>query len=181
MSQNMELANYYAERAVEYEQVYLKPERQAAIEWLNLHLIKSLLGRKVLEVACGTGFWTQTIAKSAFSVVATDVNNQVLDIAQQKLLPIGKVKFVKDDAFLLQNIPNEEFSAGFAGFWWSHIPSRKSIHFLQLFTQNYNPVHWLCLRITFMLKEAIIRSCVPIAREILIKIGFYRMALAMKC
>ena len=66
MSQK-ELETYYADRAAEYEDVYQKPERQASIAWLNSHLRQTFANRAVLEVACGTGFWTQTLAEVARS------------------------------------------------------------------------------------------------------------------
>lgn len=138
MSQK-ELETYYADRAAEYEDVYLKPERQESIAWLRAHLTAAFAGRSVLEVACGTGFWTQTLAQTAAAVVATDLNHQVLDIARQKPLPPGKVLFVEDDAFSLELVPAQEFTGGFSGFWWSHIPKPQIGSFLAVFHAHLQP------------------------------------------
>lgn len=128
-----ELETYYADRAAEYEDVYRKPERQESIAWLHSRLRQTFINRSVLEVACNTGFWTQTLAEVALSVVATDINREVLDIAKQKPLPPGQVTFVQDDAFTLGSVPSQEFSGGFSGFWWSHIPKTQIDLFLAAF------------------------------------------------
>ncbi len=139
MSTNKPLETYYADRAAEYEQVYQKPERQESIAWLNSHLRQTFADRAVLEVACGTGFWTQTLAEVAVSVVATDINREVLDIAKQKPLPPGKAAFLEEDAFSLQSVPSQEFSGGFSGFWWSHIPKSQIAPFLAAFHAKLQP------------------------------------------
>ena len=59
------LEAYYSVRAPVYEAIYEKPERQADLTVLK-QLVPSLLaGRDVLEVACGTGYWTQVIGSFA--------------------------------------------------------------------------------------------------------------------
>ena len=80
-----DIANYYAERASEYDVIYLKPERQKDIKSL-LELLSDLLSnREVLEVACGTGYWTQFFAPQTISTTATDYNEEVLIIARNRL------------------------------------------------------------------------------------------------
>ncbi|HXN16613.1 MAG TPA: class I SAM-dependent methyltransferase, partial [Usitatibacter sp.] len=59
------LEQYYAKRASQYEQVYEKPERQHELEWLRGRIPELFRNRTVLEVACGTGYWTQFIARKA--------------------------------------------------------------------------------------------------------------------
>ena len=59
------LERYYSKRAAEYEQIYDKPERQHELEWLRHRIPDALRDRTVLEVACGTGYWTQFIAREA--------------------------------------------------------------------------------------------------------------------
>lgn len=125
------LETYYAKRAREYEQVYEKPERQRELAWLRARIPRLFTGRTVLEVACGTGYWTQFIARAAGHVHACDINEPVLEIAREKNLPPGKVDFFKADAVALDGIPHG-CDAAFAGFWWSHV--RKSE--LALFVKN---------------------------------------------
>ena len=89
-------------------------------------------GQNVLEVACGTGFWTQYIAKGANSIHATDYSPEVIEIAQQKKYGLCPVKFCHSDAYSLSEISGP-FSAGFSGFWWSHIPKARISEFLKVF------------------------------------------------
>lgn len=114
------LERYYSRRASEYEQIYEKPERQRELEWLRRRVPELYRGRTVLEVACGTGYWTQFIAPAAKRVYAGDINEAVLEIARDKAIAPGKATFFKADAVLLDNVP-PGCNAAFAGFWWSHV------------------------------------------------------------
>jgi SAM-dependent methyltransferase len=114
------MEQYYSKRAAEYEQIYDKPERQHELEWLRHRVPEVLAGRTVLEVACGTGYWTQFIARKARKVFACDINEPVLEIAREKPIPRERVSFFKADAISLEGVP-EGCDAAFAGFWWSHV------------------------------------------------------------
>ena len=114
------LEQYYSRRAGEYEQVYQKPERQQELEWLRRRIPEVFAGRTVLEVACGTGYWTQFIARKARMVHACDINEAVLEIARDKPIPRGRASFFKADAVSLEGVP-AGCDAAFAGFWWSHV------------------------------------------------------------
>lgn len=130
LNQDRNLRDYYSKRAHEYEKIYLKPERQHDLAELKNDLRIRLSGLNVLEVACGTGYWTEEIAKSANAILASDQSIEVLEIAKGKQLP--KTGFVQDDAFLL-NSSTGNFDAGFSGFWWSHILKAKLNDFLENF------------------------------------------------
>ncbi len=73
------MQEYYAARASEYDRVYLKPERQADLRQIEQWLPTVFAGKSVLEVACGTGYWTQFIAPVAAAVVAVDAAPETLD------------------------------------------------------------------------------------------------------
>jgi ubiquinone/menaquinone biosynthesis C-methylase UbiE len=126
------MAGYYADRAQEYERVYLKPERQADLNELRRIVQRQFSGAHVFEVACGTGYWTEILARSAASVVATDINEEVLALARSKPVHGRRVMFRREDAYALPVLP-EKFTGGFAAFWWSHIPRARIRSFLHGF------------------------------------------------
>jgi demethylmenaquinone methyltransferase/2-methoxy-6-polyprenyl-1,4-benzoquinol methylase len=115
-----ELSRYYAARAREYERIYDKPERQPDLERLKRAIPRYFAGADVLEIACGTGYWTQFIAPVARKVTAIDINAETLAIARSKPIPPERIKFEVRDVY---DLPRDEtFTAAFAGFWWSHVP-----------------------------------------------------------
>jgi ubiquinone/menaquinone biosynthesis C-methylase UbiE len=131
------LEKYYAKRAGEYEKVYEKPERQAELAWLRNRVPELMRGRTVLEVACGTGYWTQFIASSARAVYACDINEPVLEIARDKGLP-PTVHFFKADAVSLEGVPSG-CNAAFAGFWWSHVKKADIAKFVERLATKVEP------------------------------------------
>lgn len=118
---------YYAARAPYYDAVYEKPERRADIAWLRSALESRFAGRSVIEVACGTGYWSQFIAPVAASLVATDATAEPLEFA--RLRPRTEAaRFVRADAYAL---PADlgKFDAAFAGLWLSHVPVASRANF----------------------------------------------------
>ena len=133
-----DLRTYYGKRASEYEKIYDKPERQAELAWLRERIPRLFAGRDVLEIACGTGYWTQFIAPAARRVHAFDINDAVLEIAAEKPLPAGRVAFGKADALTLEGAP-EGCDAAFAGFWWSHVTKADLDRFLRALAGRLAP------------------------------------------
>jgi 2-polyprenyl-3-methyl-5-hydroxy-6-metoxy-1,4-benzoquinol methylase len=133
------LTAYYAARAAEYDEVYRKPERQDDLKSLRAILRELLSGHSVLEVACGTGFWTEQVAVTASHIHATDVNDSVLEIASERLRHCQNVTIHRDDAFALTRV-NGVFTAAFAGFWWSHLHKGEQLSgFLNLLHSKLQP------------------------------------------
>jgi SAM-dependent methyltransferase len=132
------LEHYYSKRAAEYEQIYQKPERQHELEWLRQRVPDLYRARTVLEVACGTGYWTQFIARTAAKVHACDINDSVLEIAREKPLPANRVSFFKDNAESLEGVPGG-CDAAFAGFWWSHVKKSELARFVRNLAAHLEP------------------------------------------
>ena len=154
------LQNYYARRAGEYEKIFAKPERQADLTCLRKLLPGLFAVRDVLEVACGTGYWTPLISGSARSILATDINEEVLEIARHKTYPKHNVTFKIADAYTLGNVTGP-FSAGFAGFWWSHIPKQRLSFFLDCFHSKLCPG----ALVVFLDNNYVEGSSTPVARR----------------
>lgn len=132
------LARYYAQRAPEYERIYQKPERQADLRTLREFVAQTFAGRRVLEIACGTGWWTEVLASTANSVLATDINEEVLSIAKTKPFRNATISFQCCDAFQLDQAAGS-FDAALAVFWWSHLTKPSLEIFLQVLHQRLEP------------------------------------------
>jgi 2-polyprenyl-3-methyl-5-hydroxy-6-metoxy-1,4-benzoquinol methylase len=122
-----EMRAYYAERAPYYDSVYEKPARAQDIAFLKSYLPSVFVSKRVLEVACGTGFWTQHIAGAAKQLVATDATAEPLSFARSRP-QCASVSFSQEDAYALSESLGM-FDAGFAGLWFSHVPIEARQHF----------------------------------------------------
>ena len=121
---------YYARRAPSYDRVYFKPERQADLRAIEGWIPGPFAGRRVLEVACGTGWWTRHAARDARDWLATDLNPETLAIARTRAMPPA-VRFAIADADALDRLGESGFDAAFAGFWWSHVPWPRQARWLE--------------------------------------------------
>lgn len=131
------MQSYYAARAGEYDAVYQKPERQADLRQIEQWLPSVLSGETVLEVACGTGYWTRFLAPVASSIVAIDSAPETLRIAAQRVCA-PNVAFQVGDAYALAS-HGHDFSAAFAGFWFSHVPIERQHEFLRGLNSTLEP------------------------------------------
>ena len=123
------MINYYAQRATEHDLIYEIPERQADIIQLHELCRVKFADLDVLEVSCGTGYWTQFMASTAKSITACDINDAVLQIAKKREWKGAKVDFHQADSYDLPDF-KQQFNAAFSGFWWSHIPRNKLSEYL---------------------------------------------------
>lgn len=129
------MQTYYAARAAEYDRIYQKPERQADLRAIEAWLPPIFAGKNVLEVACGTGYWSQFIAPVASGILAVDAAPETMAIAKSRP-GMGAVQFVTGDAYALQAAAGladgaRPFDAAFAGFWYSHVPKARQQAFLR--------------------------------------------------
>ena len=137
MSETASLQHYYAARAPEYDRVYQKPERQADLRQLQQWLPPKFQGTRLLEIACGTGYWTQFLAPVVMEGLAIDAAASTLQIAAERVAN-SRVHFALGDAYAL---PTDRglFNAAFAGFWYSHIPKARQCEFLRGLAEVLQP------------------------------------------
>jgi len=125
-----EMQTYYERRAGIYDASmgYDNPDVVRSLEPLIEALRHEMHDRTVLEVACGPGFWTQRVAESARSIVATDYNESTLAIARTKAIDPARVRFVRADAY---DLPSdvETFTGAFAVDWLAHVPRSRLTEF----------------------------------------------------
>jgi SAM-dependent methyltransferase len=124
------LRRYYDQRAPEYEEIYTPRDVTHGRELgeLSRALRNTLSGRRVLEVACGTGYWTAAVAQVAREVVATDTSLPMLAEARDKGLP-PNVRLCEADAYDLAPA-GDGFDGALAMFWLSHVPRNRLRDFL---------------------------------------------------
>lgn len=152
-----DLVRYYALRAAEYEAIYQKPERQSDLATLRAEVAAFARGRRVLELACGTGYWTGALAQTAAAVHATDAGAEVLQIARAKGLP-PTVRFGIADA--CEPGPPDDCDAAFAGFFWSHLERGDVGRFLRGLFRRLPPL----APVMFADNRYVAGSSTPIAR-----------------
>jgi len=128
------MKDYYRARAAVYDRVYQYPERQSELRQLEQQIPHLFRDRSVLEVAAGTGYWTQFIVETAASLLATDTTESVLEILRKRIHS-DVLEVRKCDAYALGALP-AVFSGGFAGLWLSHVPKQQLQAFIDSFHQR---------------------------------------------
>lgn len=178
------LKTYYQRRAKEYDLVYQKSERQSDLKELQGYLKPIFENKKVLEIACGTGYWTKTIAETCSSILATDINAAVLAIARTKNYDCGLVEFEELDFWQLENTTNV-YNSIFGGFIWSHILKTALPRFLTILQNQlvaYGELIFIDNKYVEGSVPGVIHRFQELTRmEILIKLGNWRMELNMRC
>jgi 2-polyprenyl-3-methyl-5-hydroxy-6-metoxy-1,4-benzoquinol methylase len=130
------MLQYYEQRHPEYEAIYAKPERQEDLAWLEGQIQELVFGKRVYEIACGTGYWTRRLAVTALSVHATDASQQ-LAAAAVSSCTAGNVTEGTADAFDVPESP--DFDCVLAGFFFSHVRLEQQGEFLRGLANAFEP------------------------------------------
>ena len=130
--QNEQIA-YYRARAGEYDEWFRRDGRydrgpEANARWAEeIGLVSDALTAfnpvgDVLELAAGTGWWTQGLAQYAGSLTAVDASPETLAINRGKLGD-APVRYMEADLFEWQ--PDRQYDVVFFSFWLSHVPPER--------------------------------------------------------
>jgi demethylmenaquinone methyltransferase/2-methoxy-6-polyprenyl-1,4-benzoquinol methylase len=128
---------YYRARANEYDQWFLRQGRydhgpeQNARWFAEVGQVEQALEHfaptgRVLEIACGTGLWTQRLLPYADSISALDASPEVIAHNRQRLSNAPQktpVRYVEADVFSWE--PDGPYDTVFFGFWLSHVPPER--------------------------------------------------------
>ena len=134
-----EQLEYYRARASEYDEWFLRQGRYDQGEehterWLReVAEVQRVLEKlqpfgNVLELACGTGWWTEQLVARAGSVTAVDASEEVLRLNAERV-GSSKVSYVQADIFEWHS--EETFDFIFFSFWLSHVPPERFAGFWQ--------------------------------------------------
>lgn len=143
--------DYYRARAEEYDDWFFRrgrydrgPEHNAA--WFReLQLVADAVDAwiprgNVLELAAGTGLWTERLAAHANQVTAVDASPEVLRRNRARMeaaRALSRVAYIEADLFDWQ--PEESYDGVFFAFWLSHVPPERFEAFWQLARSCLNP------------------------------------------
>jgi demethylmenaquinone methyltransferase/2-methoxy-6-polyprenyl-1,4-benzoquinol methylase len=128
---------YYRQRAGEYDEWFLRQGRYdrgpelnargfAEVEEVARALEAFAPAGDVLELASGTGLWTQRLARAAHTVTAVDSSPEVNAINADRLHERpghASVRFVVADLFRWQ--PDRQYDTIFFSHWLSHVPTER--------------------------------------------------------
>ncbi len=132
------MRDYYRARAPEYDDWWQRRGRydlgaagnarwqREAAQVVDALAARDLRGH-VLELAPGTGNWTQHLVLNADSVTAVDASAEMIAINRAKVRS-ERVHYVQADLFTWQ--PDRLYDAVFFGFWLSHVPLERMGDFL---------------------------------------------------
>lgn len=128
---------YYRRRAREYDAA-TRPVYDPL--WKEERLIRSALREfaprgHVLEIACGTGLYTDEILPFASEVTALDASPEMLQNHRQKC-GSSKVRYVLADVFSWD--PDRSYDVVFFANWLSHVPLRLLERFWALVGRSLN-------------------------------------------
>ncbi len=135
-----EQRSYYRARAPEYDEWWQRRGRydrgeEQLLEWQRqVAVVDDALtsfGAKgsVLELAGGTGWWTERLARTADRLTVVDSSPEVLALNQER---VGRsdVNYVVEDLFDWQ--ADSKYDAVFFSFWLSHVPRARFGEFWSL-------------------------------------------------
>ena len=144
-----ETKEYYRQRASQYsdwshrtdswEQLDFAPDDS----WFSEAqiLIEALKSRRltgdVLEIASGTGEWTDVLARTATSVTALDSSAEMHERSRSRLAGNPKVKYIIADIY--DWIPDKEYDSVTFSFWLSHVPGSKLDEFASKVSDSLKP------------------------------------------
>ena len=94
--------------------------------------------KNVLELASGTGIWTEELCNRVAHLTAVDASREMITLNLQRLgNRAEKVTFIEADLF--EWLPTKEFDAVVFCFWISHIPVDRIDEFLAKVVKMLTP------------------------------------------
>lgn len=131
---------YYQARAGEYDEWFLRQGRYdhgpemnarwfAEVEQVARALEAFAPSGNVLELASGTGLWTQRLVTTAQTMTAVDSSSEVHDVSRERLGG-APVRYEVADLFRWQ--PDRQYDTIFFSFWLSHVPPERLESFWSL-------------------------------------------------
>jgi demethylmenaquinone methyltransferase/2-methoxy-6-polyprenyl-1,4-benzoquinol methylase len=143
----IEQLEYYRARAAEYDQWWYRQGRydrgaETNGQWFSESaelfsaFEKFQPSGHVLELACGTGIWSERLLPFASSLVLVDGSREMMALAKRRLRS-SSVRYVEANLFEWE--PSEAFDTVFFSFWLSHVPPDRFTEFWSLVSRCLAP------------------------------------------
>jgi len=142
-----EMKEYYRERAREYDEWFYRQGRYDRSPATNARWFAEVdevfaacdachLAGDALELAPGTGIWTERLARTASTITAVDASPEMLEVNRAKVAS-SRVSYVQADLFTWQ--PERTYDAVLFCFWISHVPLERLDGFLRSVARALRP------------------------------------------
>lgn len=142
-----EQIEYYRDRASEYDEWFFRQGRYdrgeahrqqwfTEVSEVKTALLETKPSNDILELACGTGLWTQHLAPLATHLTAVDASPEVI-VLNKNRVNCDSVEYIV--ANLFNWIPTQKFDFVFFGFWLSHVPIEKFADFWHMVRSSLKP------------------------------------------
>lgn len=136
---------YYRARAPEYDEWFLRQgmcdlgpvwneKWQLDVDTVAAELDSFGPRGRVLELACGTGWWTERLARHAADLTAIDASPEAIELARRR---VPSTRYVVADLFLWE--PEDQYDVVFFSFWLSHVPAERFEAFWRMVDRALEP------------------------------------------
>lgn len=138
---------YYRERAGEYDEFFYRRGRYDRGEERNARWFAEVdevvdaldafaMVGDVLELAPGTGIWTEKLLKTARTITAVDASPEMIAINRARV-DSERVRYVLADLFTWR--AERAYDGVFFGFWMSHVPLERLDAFIEMIATALRP------------------------------------------
>lgn len=142
-----EQIDYYRARASEYDDWFLRRGRYDLGPELNAQWFAEVAELAaaldafaprgdLLELACGTGWWTEHLARHAAGITAVDASPGVIELNRARV-GSPRVRYLQADIFAWE--PDRQYDVVFFSFWLSHVPPERFAPFWELVRRCLRP------------------------------------------
>lgn len=142
-----DMVEYYRARAAEYDEWWYRqgrydhgPEQNgrwfAEMQEVYAAFDALQFTGDVLELAPGTGIWTERLVRTARSITAVDASEEMVAINRAKVRS-DRVSYRIADLFAWQ--PDRQYDGICFGFWVSHVPTERLDGFLSTVADALRP------------------------------------------
>jgi predicted adenylyl cyclase CyaB len=119
-------AHYYGRQGEDYDEAMRFAVGDEVLRQMRAAVEQEEKLGKVLELGCGTGFFTRFVAERATALTATDLSWPLLTVAQRRMRRLEQVTFLQMDCEQL-DFPRESFDTVFMSNLITVVDAKKTL------------------------------------------------------